>query len=44
MGDQRLAQLTDDGRIAVQRLYGELVELDGPAIEEAERRLREPAR
>ena len=39
-----IAQLTDDGRIAAQRLYGEQVEHEGPAIEEAERQLREPAR
>lgn len=38
-----IAQLDGDGRIASQRLYGEPVEHDGPAIEEAERRLREPA-
>ena len=37
-------ELTDDGLVAAQRLYGELVEHDGPAIEEAERQLREPAR
>ena len=39
-----IAELTGDGRIAAQRLYGEQVERDGPAIEEAERQLREPAR
>jgi SnoaL-like domain len=39
-----IAQLTDDGRIAGQRLYGEQVEYDGADIEESERRLREPAR
>jgi ketosteroid isomerase-like protein len=38
-----IAQLTDDGRIASQRLYGELVDHEGPAIEESERQLREPA-
>ena len=37
------AQLDQDGRVAAQRLYGELVEHDGPAIQEAERQLREPA-
>ena len=37
-------ELTDDGRVAAQRLYGELVDHEGPAIEEAERQLREPAR
>jgi ketosteroid isomerase-like protein len=36
-------ELDDDGLIAAQRLYGELVEQDGPAIEESERQLREPA-
>jgi hypothetical protein len=38
-----IAQLTDDGRIAAQRLYGEQVEYGGPDIEESERQLREPA-
>ena len=38
-----VAELDRDGRIAAQRLYGELVEHDGPAIEESERQLREPA-
>jgi ketosteroid isomerase-like protein len=38
-----VAQLDHDGRIAAQRLYGELVEHDGPGIEESERQLREPA-
>jgi hypothetical protein len=37
-------QLTDDGLVAAQRLYVEQVERDGPAIEEAERQLGEPAR
>ena len=36
--------LTDEGLVAAQRLYGELVDREGPAIEEAERQLREPAR
>jgi predicted SnoaL-like aldol condensation-catalyzing enzyme len=36
-------ELTDDGLVAAQRLYGELVEQDGPGIEESERQLREPA-
>jgi hypothetical protein len=36
-------ELTDDGLIAAQRLYGEQVEHDGPGIEESERQLREPA-
>jgi hypothetical protein len=39
-----ISQLTDDGLVAAQRLYVEQVERDGPAIEEAERQLREPAR
>ena len=39
-----IAQLTDDGRIAAQRLYAEQVERDGADIEESERQLREPAR
>ena len=39
-----ITELTDDGLVAAQRLYGEMVEHDGPAIEEAERQLREPAR
>jgi hypothetical protein len=38
-----VARLDRDGRIAAQRLFGELVEHDGPAIEESERQLREPA-
>ena len=39
-----IAEMTDDGLIAAQRLYGEMVEHDGPAIEESERQIREPAR
>ena len=35
-------ELTDDGRVAAQRLYAELVDHEGPAIEESERQLREP--
>ena len=38
-----ITELTDDGLVAAQRLYGEPVEQEGPAIEEAERQLREPA-
>ncbi len=37
-------ELTDEGLVAAQRLFGELVEQDGPGIEESERQLREPAR
>lgn len=37
-----IAQLTEDGRIAAQRLYGEQVEY-GADIEESERQIREPA-
>ena len=37
-----IAQLTDDGRIAAQRLYGEQVEY-GADIQESERQIREPA-
>jgi hypothetical protein len=36
-------ELTDDGLVAAQRLYGELVDHAGPGIEESERQLREPA-
>ena len=39
-----ITKLSDDGLVVAQRLYGEPVEHDGPAIEEAERQLREPAR
>jgi ketosteroid isomerase-like protein len=39
-----IAELTDDGLVAAQRLYIEQVEHDGATIEEAERQLREPAR
>jgi predicted SnoaL-like aldol condensation-catalyzing enzyme len=39
-----VAELNHDGLISSQRLYGELVEHDGPGIEESERQLREPAR
>jgi ketosteroid isomerase-like protein len=39
-----ITTLSDDGLVVSQRLYGEPVEHDGPAIEEAERQLREPAR
>jgi ketosteroid isomerase-like protein len=39
-----IAQLTDDGLIASQRLYGELVEREGADILESERQIREPAR
>jgi hypothetical protein len=39
-----ITKLSDDGVVVSQRLYGEPVEHDGPAIEEAERQLREPAR
>jgi hypothetical protein len=38
-----IAQLTEDGRIAAQRLYAEQVEHDGADIQESERQLREPA-
>lgn len=38
-----IAELTDDGRIAAQRLYAEQVEHDGADIQESERQLREPA-
>jgi|1186.fasta_scaffold422921_2 hypothetical protein len=38
-----IAQLTEDGRIAAQRLYAEQVERGGADIEESERQLREPA-
>ena len=39
-----IAQLTEDGRIAAQRLYADQVEHEGADIEESERQLREPAR
>jgi predicted SnoaL-like aldol condensation-catalyzing enzyme len=39
-----ITELTDDGLVVANRLYVEPVEHDGPAIEEAERQLREPAR
>ncbi|HEV7211823.1 MAG TPA: nuclear transport factor 2 family protein [Blastococcus sp.] len=39
-----IADLTDDGLVAAQRLYVEQVEHDGPGIEESERQLRQPAR
>ena len=38
-----ITTLNDDGLVATQRLYGELVEQGGPGIEESERQLREPA-
>ena len=38
-----ITELTDDGLVAAQRLYGELVEHDGADILESERQLREPA-
>ena len=39
-----ITTLDEDGLVAAQRLYAELVEQGGPGIEESERRLREPAR
>jgi predicted SnoaL-like aldol condensation-catalyzing enzyme len=38
-----ISQLTDEGKIATQRLYIEQVEHGGAGIEESERQLREPA-
>ena len=38
-----ITELTNDGLVVANRLYVEPVEHDGPAIEEAERQLREPA-